>query len=50
MTPLAKQYEPSKDRLISNAYRMMTTAHDPWFKQYWEKVYNHLLKQYNRLN
>jgi len=50
MTPLAKRFLPSKDRLLNNAHRMMTTAKDPWFKKYWEKVYNHLLTQYNRHN
>ena len=50
MTPLAKRFLPSKDRLINNAFQMMTTAQDPWFKRYWEKVYAHLLKQYNRHN
>ena len=50
MTPLAKRFLPSKDRLINNAFQMMTTAQDPWFKRYWEKVYTHLLKQYNRHN
>jgi len=50
MTPLAKRFLPSKDRLINNAFQMMTTAQDPWFRDYWEKVYNHLLKQYNRQN
>ena len=49
MTPLAKLFEPSKDRLIANAHRMMLTAKDPWFKQYWESVYLHLCKQYNKL-
>ena len=43
-------FEPSKDRLISNAKKMMETAQDPWFKQYWQKVYVHLLKQYKKLN
>ena len=42
MNPLAKMFEPSKDRLISNAKRMMETCTDPWFKQYWTKVYVHL--------
>jgi hypothetical protein len=50
MTPLARQYLPSKDRLINNAHKMMTTAQDPWFKIYWEKVYVHLCKQYNKLH
>ena len=30
MNPLAKMFEPSKDRLLSNAKRMMETAKDPW--------------------
>ena len=50
MNPLAKMFEPSKDRLIGNAKRMMDNAKDPWFKQYWQKVYVHLFKQYKKLN
>ena len=50
MNALAKMFESSKDRLISNAKRMMETATDPWFKLYWTKVYVHLLKQYKKLN
>jgi|TARA_Y100000034_G_scaffold38692_1_gene47616 hypothetical protein len=50
MTPLAKMFEPSKDRLIGNAKRMMDTATDPWFQQYWTKVYTHLCRQYKKLN
>jgi|TARA_B100001013_G_scaffold262204_2_gene164771 hypothetical protein len=50
MNTLAKMFEPSKDRLISNAKKMMEKAQDPWFKQYWQKVYVHLLKQYKKLN
>ena len=50
MNPLAKMFEPSKDRLIGNAKRMMDNAKDLWFKQYWQKVYVHLLKQYKKLN
>jgi len=50
MNALAKMFEPSKDRLIGNAKRMMDTATDPWFQQYWTKVYIHLLKQYKKLN
>ena len=50
MNRLAKIFEPSKERLINNAKAMMQTAHDPWFKSYWEKVYKHLLKEYGRLN
>ena len=38
MNPLAKMFEPSKDRLIGNAKKMMDNAKDPWFKQYWQKV------------
>tara|TARA_B100000073_G_C23474633_1_gene468991 strand:+ start:350 stop:502 length:153 start_codon:yes stop_codon:yes gene_type:complete len=49
MTPLAKLFEPSKDRLIRNAKSMMETANDPWFKDYWTKVYAHLLRQYKKL-
>mgnify|MGYP001281504982 FL=1 len=47
---LAKMFEPSKDRLISNAKKMMETCTDPWFKQYWTKVYVHLCKQYKKLH
>ena len=50
MNRLAKIFEPSKERLIKNARSMMLTAQDPWFKSYWEKVYQHLLKVYGRLN
>ena len=50
MNPLAKMFESSKDRLISNAKKMMDNGQDPWFKQYWTKVYVHLLKQYKKLN
>jgi len=49
MTPLAKQFEPSKNRLINNAYQMMMTANDPGIKKYWQKVYLYLCKQYNKL-
>ncbi len=47
---LTKMFEPSKERLMRNARSMMLTAQDPWFKSYWEKVYQHLLKVYGRLN
>jgi hypothetical protein len=50
MNALAKMFEPSKDRLLSNAKRMMETAQDLWFKQYWTKVYANLCRQYNKLN
>jgi|TARA_Y100000816_G_C25609855_1_gene326249 hypothetical protein len=50
MTPLAKQFLPSKKRLLDNAFKMMMLAKDPWFKKYWTKVYVHLCKQYNKLN
>lgn len=50
MTSLAKLLEPSKYRLMDNAKRMMETANDPWFKEYWQKVYVHLCKQYQKLN
>ena len=43
-----KMFEPSKDRLIRNARRMMLTAQNPQFKNYWERVLTHLLKVYNR--
>tara|TARA_B100001989_G_C24099674_1_gene251075 strand:- start:90 stop:242 length:153 start_codon:yes stop_codon:yes gene_type:complete len=49
MTKLAKIFEPSKKRLMNNAFLMMNTAQDPWFKNYWTKVYVHLCKQYNNL-
>ena len=50
MNLLAKMFEPSKDRLISNAKQMMETAQDQWFKQYWTKVYTHLCRQYKKLH
>jgi hypothetical protein len=50
MTELAKIFEPSKDRLINNAKRMMLSAKDPAFKEIWQKIYIHLLKQYKKLN
>ena len=50
MTPLAKMFEPSKDRLLSNAKHMMETAQDSKFKTIWQKIYVHLLKQYKKLN
>jgi hypothetical protein len=50
MTPLAKLFEPSKDRLISNARAMMLSAQDPNFQKTWQKIYLHLLKQYKKLN
>jgi hypothetical protein len=50
MTNLAKLFEQSQDRLIANAKKMMETAQDPWFRDYWQKVYIHLLKQYKKLN
>lgn len=48
MSNLSKIFEPSKDRLIRNARNCMNTAQDPWFRAYWEKVLNHLLKVYKR--
>ena len=50
MNALAKMFEPSKHRLISNAKRMMETAQDPEFKTILQKIYVHLLKQYKKLN
>ena len=50
MNHLAKMFLPSKDRLLHNAKTMMENAQDPCFKQYWTKVYVHLLKQYKKLN
>ena len=47
---ITKMFEPSKERLIKNARTCMLNAQDPWFKEYWEKVYQHLLKVYGRLN
>ena len=49
-THLAKLFEPSKKRLLKNAFRMMMTAEDKWFIDYWSRVYAHLCKQYNTLN
>jgi hypothetical protein len=48
MNNLSKMFEPSKERLIRNARNSMLSAQDPWFKSYWEKVLNHLLKVYKR--
>ena len=50
MHALAKMFEPSKDRLLSNAKRMMETASYTEFKSIWQKIYIHLLKQYKKLN
>ncbi len=50
MTELAKLFEPSKDRLINNAQKMLINAKDPKFKKVWQKIYIHLCKQYKRLN
>ena len=47
---LTKMFEPSKERLIRNARTCMMNAEDPWFKKYWEKVLQHLLKAYKRLD
>tara|TARA_B100000508_G_C11385980_1_gene241007 strand:+ start:36 stop:239 length:204 start_codon:yes stop_codon:yes gene_type:complete len=49
-TYLAKLFEPSKKRLLNNAFHMMITAEDKWFRDYWSRVYAHLCKQYNNLN
>jgi len=49
MTELAKLFEPSKDRLINNAFQMMTSAREKKKKKYWESVYLHLIKQYDKL-
>ena len=46
MTSLAKIFEPSKDRLINNARRMMQNAHDPEFKAIWQKILVHLLQYF----
>ena len=43
-------FEPSKERLIHNDRTSMMNAQDPWFKAYWEKVLQHLLKAYKRLD
>lgn len=37
-------------RLLNNARRMMLSAKNPWFQQYWQSVYIYLLKKFNRLN
>ena len=50
MNKLAKLFEPSKTRLMNNAFKMMMSAKDPEFKEYWTKVYVHLLKQYKMPN
>tara|TARA_B100000941_G_scaffold280562_1_gene247115 strand:+ start:90 stop:242 length:153 start_codon:yes stop_codon:yes gene_type:complete len=50
MTPLAKIFLPSQQRLLNNAKSMMDNAQDPWFKMYWTKVYVHLCKQYKKLH
>ncbi len=49
MNKLSKMFEPSKERLMNNAFRMMMSAEDTWFRDYWAKVYVHLCKQYNKL-
>ena len=49
MNSLSKIFEPSKERLIKNARTMMLNAQDPWFKDYWTKVYVQLCKQYKKL-
>ena len=49
MNKLAKLFEPSKDRLLHNAKTMMDNAQDPWFKDYWTKVYVYLCRQYKKL-
>ena len=46
---LKELYEPQKDRLIANAKKAMDNAQDPWFKDYWTKVYVHLCKQWKKL-
>lgn len=50
MIPNIKVNKDQQPRLLSNAKRMMTNAKDPWFKQYWEKVYVDLLKKFKKLN
>ena len=50
ITTLKELFEPQKDRLIANAKKMMENAKDPWFKEYWQKIYVHLCKQYKKLN
>ena len=49
LTTLQELYEPHKDRLIANAKQAMDNAQDPWFKDYWTKVYVQLCKQYKKL-
>ncbi len=49
LTTLKELYEPHKDRLIANAKKAMNNAQDPWFKEYWTKVYVQLCKQWKKL-
>jgi hypothetical protein len=50
MNTLARMMYSHRDRLIANAWGAPLRAQNPQFKQYWLGVYQHLLKQYNRLN
>ncbi len=49
LTTLKELYEPHQDRLIANAKKAMDNAQDPWFKDYWTKVYVQLCKQWKKL-
>jgi hypothetical protein len=50
MNSLARMMYSQRDRLIANAWGAHQRAQNPAFKQYWLGVYQHLLKQYGRLN
>jgi hypothetical protein len=50
MNELARMMLSQKDRLIRNAWNAHQMAGNTAFKQYWLGVYQHLLKQYGRLN
>lgn len=50
MNTVARMMYSQRDRLIANAWAAHQQAQNPQFKQYWLDVYQHLLKQYNRLN
>ena len=50
ITTLKDLFKGHEDRLIANAKKSMENAKDPWFKEYWTKVYVHLCKQWKKLN
>jgi hypothetical protein len=50
MNSLARMMYSQRNRLIANAWGAHQRAQNPAFKQYWLGVYQHLLKQYGRLN